>query len=198
MSTEPPFEIRPVTLEGQHARLEPMAPAHAEGLFLAQKGDEDLWNWMPRGPIQNTEDAKLYIDQALTRPNAFPFTIYDAKTGEVAGSSSYLTIREEHRSLEIGYTWLGSKWRRTPLNTECKLLLLTHAFETLGARRVEFKTDHRNERSQRALERIGAKYEGRLRHHMIRPDGTARDSVYYSILKAEWPAVSKHLRTILK
>lgn len=125
------------------------------------------------------------------------FAIIDQATGRAVGSTRYLSISHKDRGLEIGYTWLGRPYRRTAINTECKLLLMTHAFEDLGAIRVQYKTDQRNESSQRAIERIGATFEGALRNHMIMPDGFHRTSMYYSVTIEEWPAVKSQLRNMM-
>ena len=125
------------------------------------------------------------------------FAIVDAASGRAVGSTRYLDIERDHRALEIGWTWIGPAWRRTPINTECKLLLLTHAFEALAAHRVTLKTDARNVVSQRAIERIGAVREGVLRRHRVCWDGSIRDTVYYGIIDAEWPAVKARLEGFL-
>jgi len=186
------FDVRPVVLEGLHVRLEPLAEDHAPGL-LAQGQQREDWAWMPRGPFTDLADCRQWIAQANNTPGHVPFAIVERGGQAVAGSTRYLSIRPEHRGLEIGWTWLGPDWQRTAINTEAKYLLLQHAIETLGAIRVEFKTDLRNERSQRALERIGAVREGVLRQHMIVQQGYHRDSVYFSILATEWPAVKQRL-----
>ncbi len=127
-----------------------------------------------------------------------PFAVIQLASGRVAGATRFMEIRPEHRGLEIGGTWYGLEFQRTVVNTECKYLLLRHAFEVLGAIRVQFKADVRNERSWRAIERLGAKREGILRNHMILPDGVIRDSVYYSIIDSEWPGVKQRLEDMLK
>jgi RimJ/RimL family protein N-acetyltransferase len=139
-------------------------------------------------------EAALQTQQAGT---ALPFTIFDKTSGKPAGSTRYGNIDKEHRRLEIGWTWIGKQWQRTPINTDTKLLLLTHAFEKLNCIRVEFKTDSLNERSRNALLRIGAKEEGVFRNHMITPSGRLRHSVYYSIIDSEWPEVKLLLQSKL-
>ena len=194
------FDPRPVTLEGQHVRLEPLAAAHAAALCDAGR-DASIWQYLPRPPFLDVADTEAWIGAALAAAEAgseVAFAIVDRATGRAVGSTRYLCIRREHRGLEIGWTWIAPAFQRTPVNTECKLLLLTHAFETLGAMRVEFKTDLRNERSQRALERIGGVREGVFRRHMLVRDGHVRDSVYYSIVDGGWPAVKARLRERLK
>jgi RimJ/RimL family protein N-acetyltransferase len=144
----------------------------------------------------DTYHAKEWIEQACEESAAgrqIPFAIIHLASGRAVGSTRYLDIRREDRGIEIGWTWLGKAYQRTAMNTECKWLLLRHAFETLAAHRVQLKTDLRNLASQRAIERLGAVREGVLRRHMLLPDGHLRDSVYYSILDTEWPAVKERL-----
>ena len=187
------FDVRPLTLEGTHVRLEPLAERHVAGLYAVGRQADD-WAYMPRGCFTSEGDCRVWMLEALAEEGQVAFAILDRVSGEPVGSSRYLNIRPPHRGLEIGWTWLGRDWQRTPVNTEAKLLLLGHAFEALGAIRVEFKTDERNTRSQAALERIGATREGVLRQHMIVQDGFLRNSVYFSILDDEWPAVKEGLR----
>jgi len=187
------FEVTPVVLEGEYVRLEPLAEEHVGGLFNRGQEAED-WAYMPRSCFVDLADCRHWVSESIATPDCLPFAIVETEKGLPVGSSRYLNIRAEHRGLEIGWTWLGRDWQRTPVNTETKLLLLQHAFETLDAIRVEFKTDARNERSQKALERIGAVREGTLRHHMIVQQGYLRDSVYFSIIAAEWPGVKKALQ----
>ncbi len=186
------FDLQPVTLEGRHVRIEPLAGHHAAGLWAIGQQPDD-WVYMPRGCFSSEQDCRDWIAEALAAADQQPFVIIDCASGRPAGSSRYLTIRPEHRGLEIGWTWLGREWQRTPVNTEAKLLLLGHAFESLGAIRVEFKTDERNTRSQAALERIGAQREGVLRQHMVVQGGHLRNSVYFSVLDSEWPQVKQRL-----
>lgn len=193
------FNPEPVTLDGRFVQLVPLSSSHAADL-LAAAGDPDIWRYMPVGPPENVAAVEAWIDAALAerqRGVELPFAIIERQSGAAIGSTRYLDIRRPHRALEIGWTWLASAWQRTPVNTECKLLLLTHAFEKLGALRVQFKTDSRNLRSRQALERIGAIHEGILRSHMLMWDGARRDSVYYSILDSEWPAVRPRLESRL-
>lgn len=189
------FDPRPVTLTGTHVIVAPLALAHAADLFAAG-GDAETWLYMPRPALRSVEDAESMIRQALVETEAgreIAFAIVDRASGRAVGSTRFLDIQRPHRALEIGWTWIGPAWRRTPVNTESKLLLLTHAFEDLGAHRVTFKTDARNERSQRAIERIGGVREGVLRRHRVRWDGFVRDSVYYGITDEEWPAAKARL-----
>ncbi|MDK1028400.1 MAG: GNAT family protein [Anaerolineae bacterium] len=189
------IKIKPVVLTGRHVRLEPMNETHVPGL-AAIGMDEGIWDYMLYGDVRSEEDIRRWVKDILSRPD-IPFAVVHLVSGEVAGATRYLNIESEHRGLEIGGTWYGLKFQRTAVNTECKYLLLKHAFETLGCIRVQFKTDVRNVRSQRAIERIGATKEGILRNHMVLPDGGYRDSVYYSILDAEWPGVKKDLENKL-
>lgn len=190
-----PVEVRPVVLIGTHARLEPLAPSHATQLFEAGAVDE-VWRHLVWPPFRTVADADAYIRSA-TDGTQLAFATVDSVTGRVVGSTRYLDIRPEHRGLEIGWTWLTPAAQRTAINTECKWLLLRHAFETIGCERVQLKTDHLNERSQRAIERIGAVREGVLRRHMQRRNGTWRDTVMYSIIAPEWTAVRARLLRLL-
>ena len=177
-------------------RLEPLDAAHAQGLYNRGRHAAD-WLYMPRACFVDLADTRQWIVEAQAAAAQLPFAIVETAKGKPVGSTRYLNIRPEHRSLEIGWTWLGRDWQRTGVNTETKLLLLTHAFEQLHCVRVEFKTDARNARSQKALERIGAQQEGVLRKHMIVQADFARDSVYYSIIDSEWPKLKKRLARLL-
>ena len=190
------FDPQPVRLEGRHATLEPLALRHADQLFEAGK-HAGIWEYMPRAPLASLADTTTLIREALAEEAAgtqIPFAIIDARSGKAAGSTRYLEIRRAHLGLEIGWTWLGPAYQRTGINTECKYLLLSHAFEALAAMRVQLKTDRRNVQSRRAIERIGGVLEGTLRSHMSMWNGDVRDSVYYSILREEWPAVKERLQ----
>jgi RimJ/RimL family protein N-acetyltransferase len=186
----------PITLTGKYVRLEPMAEAHITGLAEIGVG-QDFWDFMLYGKIKMEEDMANWVRDILSRPD-LPFVAIHLKTGRVAGATRYLNMMPKDRGLEIGGTWYGLEFQRTAVNTECKYLLLKYAFESLGCIRVQFKTDMRNERSQRAIERIGAVKEGVLRNHMILPDGRFRHSVFYSILDTEWPEVKKKLEGMLR
>lgn len=189
------FEIKPVTLTGKHVRLEPMTLEHVESLAEIGVG-HDFWDFMVYGKMENTEDMRGWVTDILSRAakgTDLPFVAVHLASGRVAGATRYLNIMPNDRGLEVGGTWYGIDFQRTVVNTECKYLLFKHAFETLGAIRLQLKTDSRNERSQRAIERIGAVKEGVLRNHMILPDGIIRHSVYYSILDTEWEGVKKRL-----
>jgi N-acetyltransferase len=196
-----PFQIAisPVTLEGRTVRLEPLGLRHAEQLF-DEGVEKSIWTYMPVGGFADLASAKAWIEKALRAQEAgtdLPFAIVLRETNRAVGSTRYMDIRPEHRGLEIGSTWLSPDYQRTGVNTEAKYLLLTHAFETLGAHRVQLKTDARNTRSQRAIERIGATLEGRHRRHMVMWDGHVRDTVYYSVLDTEWPSVKGRLEQML-
>ena len=183
--------VEPVTLTGDHVRLEPAADRHLSELLDAAQ-DEQVWAWLPwRRPATEGELAEIL---AAERRIALPFAQVEQATGRAVGVTTYRDIDDRHRTLEVGGTWLGRPWWRSAINTEAKLLILGHAFEVLGANRVAIKTDIRNERSQAAIERLGAKREGVLRHQYVRPDGTLRDSVMYSVIPEEWPAVRAFLR----
>lgn len=188
------MDIGPLTLEGRHVRLEPLAPGHVPALWRAGRFPE-IWTWMP-WCIGCESDVRELVERSLAAQRAglaLPFVQAWRATGEVFGSTSYLAIDVPNLRLEIGATWLSPAFQRTAANTEAKLLLLGHAFESLGCRRVEFKTDSMNARSRAAIARLGAVQEGVFRAHMVRPDGSRRDSVYFSILREEWPAVRERL-----
>jgi RimJ/RimL family protein N-acetyltransferase len=194
------MKIEPVTIEGKFVRLEPLQEAvHFAG--LCEIGlDPELWHWVPYR-VTTPEEMRGYIRQALaaeTAGTALPFAKIDKATGHVAGSARYMNMDTANRRVEIGATWIGAPWQRTAINTESKYLLLRHAFETLGCIRVELKTDALNERSRKAILRIGAQEEGTLRQHMITWSGRLRDTVYFSILDAEWPGVKVMLEEKLR
>ncbi len=194
------MKIEPVTLEGNFVRLEPLQEVrHFAGLCDIGL-DPELWRLVPYR-VTTPEEMRGYIRQALaaeTAGTALPFAQIESATGRVAGSTRYMNIDTANRRLEIGATWIAAPWQRTAINTEAKYLLLRHAFETLGCIRVELKTDALNERSRKAILRIGAKEEGTLRQHMITWSGRLRDTVYFSILDAEWPEVKLELEEKLK
>ena len=194
------FDPQQVTLEGMHVRLEPLARRHAVDLYEVGR-DETIWRYMPRPPLKSLEDTQGWIDEALAVSaggTQIPFAIIERASNRAVGSTRYLDIRRNDRGLEIGWTWIGAQFQRTAVNTECKYLLLTHAFEDQGAVRVQLKTDLRNEPSQRAIERLGAVREGLLRKHIVLWDGFVRDSVYYSIIDSEWPEVKQRLERLLQ
>jgi RimJ/RimL family protein N-acetyltransferase len=188
------MKVEPLTLRGSVVRLEPMAIDHVQA--LARVGLEpELWRWTPTA-VTSTDEMRAYVQTALDeqrRGAALPFVIVDQASGQVIGSTRYANIDAANRRLEIGWTWLAPSHQRTRANTEAKLLLLTHAFENLGAMRVELKTDALNEKSRRAILRIGAVEEGILRKHVITASGRIRDTVYFSIVDSEWPGVKARL-----
>lgn len=187
------MNVEPVTLEGHWVRLEPLAEHHAADL-AAVSGDQEIWRYMP-AVLLTLEQIQEWIAATLRLQDdgaVLPFAIVERAAGRAIGSTRYLSIAPKDRGIEIGWTWLARAAWRTPVNTECKFLLLRHAFETLGCIRVQLKTDRRNERSRRAIERIGGQFEGILRNHMIMPYGL-RDSAYYSIIDTEWPGVKASL-----
>ncbi len=193
------MQVVPITLSGRFVRLEPLSANHVPGL-AAVGMDDEIWQLMPYGPMRTEEDIRRWVQNILERGAAgtdLPFAVIHLESGRVAGATRYMEIRPEHRSLEIGGTWYGADFRRTVVNTETKYLLLRHAFEHLRCIRVQLKTDLRNVRSQQAIERIGAVKEGILRNQMVLPDGTLRDSVFYSIIDSEWPAVKQRLESML-
>lgn len=193
------MDVKPLTLENRWVRLEPLTLQHAEGLWaIGQQADD--WLWMPRACFQSLDDTRQWITEALAQQDKglqIAFAIRDRASGELAGSTRYLNIRPKDRGLEIGWTWLGRAFQRTPVNTAAKLLLLGHAFDSLNALRVELKTDARNQRSQAAIARLGATREGVFRRHMVVQGGFVRDTVYFSITDQDWPAVQPQLLRML-
>jgi N-acetyltransferase len=186
--------IQPVTLTGRWVRLEPLTLAHTAGLTNACRYEE-IWRYL-RVELKDGSDVEAWIAAAVEeqrKGNELPFAIIDRQSGRPMGSTRYFTIAQKDRGLEIGSTWLTPPAWRTPINSEAKYLLLRHAFESLGCIRVQFITDSRNERSRRAIERLGATLEGTIRHHMIMRNGYIRDSLVYSILDTEWPKIKQEL-----
>ena len=188
------IKLTPVTLEGHGIRLEPLLLEHEEALTVAAT-DGELWNlWFTSVP--RPEETKTYISNALAGYQAghmLPWAVCELTTGEIVGSTRYHDVVAGIDRVEIGYTWYAKRWQKSHVNTVCKLLLMTHAFETLGCQVVGLRTDNFNFNSQRAIEGLGAKKDGILRHHQARRDGTVRDSVMYSILLSEWSDVKRHL-----
>ncbi|MEJ8839966.1 GNAT family N-acetyltransferase [Ramlibacter sp. AN1133] len=185
----------PLTLSDARVRLAPMTADHAAALEAAAR-DGELWNLRVTSVPAPGETA-AYVAAALQGyedGHMLPFVVIDAASGRVIGTTRYHDIVPAVERLEIGYTWYGKSWQRTHVNTGCKLLLMQHAFETLGAQLVGWRTDNYNFASQRAIERLGAKKDGVLRHHALRRDGTVRDTVMYSVAAGEWPEVKAHLR----
>ena len=167
---------------------------------LTQVGlDAEIWRWMPMF-VQSPQDMRTLVEEALAEAEAgtmVPFTTIERSSGKPVGSTRYLSMVPQHRRLEIGWTWLAPEWQHGVVNSEAKLLMLRHAFDKLGALRVEFKTDALNEKSRTALLKIGAVEEGVFRHHMIMPGGRLRDSAYYSVIEEEWPSVRARLESRL-
>jgi RimJ/RimL family protein N-acetyltransferase len=183
----------PVTLRGEHARLEPLSHDHFAGLVEAVKDGELFKLWYTFVP--KPEDMTREIDRRLGLQKAgsmLPFTVFDA-AGKIAGMTTYMNVDAANRRVEIGSTWYAKRVQRTPLNTQCKLLLLAHAFEAIDCIAVEFRTHFFNHQSRRAIERLGARQDGILRNHQIAPNGTLRDTVVFSIIATEWPTVRAHL-----
>jgi RimJ/RimL family protein N-acetyltransferase len=185
--------LEPVTLSGVHARLEPLSHGHHDDLVTAVE-DGELWRlWYTSIPAPDKMQAE--IDRRLglqASGSMLPFTVRDAD-GKVAGMTTYMNVDAGNRRVEIGSTWYAKRVQRSALNTQCKLLLLTHAFETLNCIAVEFRTHFFNHQSRRGIERLGAKQDGILRSHQVAPNGTLRDTVVYSIIASEWPTVKAHL-----
>ena len=185
---------KPVVLEGYGMRLEPLAPAHHDDLARAA-ADGRLWElWFTSVP--QPDEVRAYIDTALDGQrlgHMLPWAVRELESGTIVGSTRYHDIVAEIDRVEIGYTWYAKRWQRSHVNTGCKLLLFAHAFEVLGCAVVGLRTDNFNFASQRAIEALGAKKDGVLRHHNIRRDGTVRDTVMYSVLAREWPDVKRHL-----
>lgn len=194
-----PLEVYPVSLLGKVVRLEPLSEAHLTD--LAHIGlDDDIWRYMSYGFKRTEGEIRAWVQAALDKQGSgtdLLFAVIDRSSARAIGATRYLDIRPNDLGLEIGGTWYGKEFQRTAVNTECKYLLLWHAFEVLGCVRVQFKSDLRNVRSQRAIERIGALKEGILRDHLVTGDGYLRSSVYYSILRAEWPSVKTRLQAML-
>ena len=188
----------PVTLEAGTVRLEAMAPEHARALEAAAH-DGELWN-LRITSVPAPGEAQAYVATALKGRDdghMLPFVVRDLPSGKIIGSTRYHDIVPAIERLEIGYTWYGQSWQRSHVNTTCKLLLLTHAFETLRAQLVGWRTDNFNYASQRAIERLGARKDGVLRHHALRRDGTVRDTVMYSMAAGEWPEAKAQLQYLL-
>jgi N-acetyltransferase len=189
------FAIKPITLTGEAVKLEPLGIQYLEDLSRAGNSS-DTWKYLPYGERTTPEKMKDLIRDLLAKQAAgtdLPFCVVSLTTGQAIGMTRLMDIQPANRALEIGGTWYAVEYQRTRVNTECKFLLLQHVFENLGCNRVQLKTDVRNERSRRAIERIGAQFEGILRDHLILPDGTVRSSAYYSILAREWPEVKDRL-----
>jgi RimJ/RimL family protein N-acetyltransferase len=190
--------VAPVTLRGTHATLEPLGRDHAPAI-MAAAADGELWQlWYTSVPAPGTTGEWMEIAlQMRERHGALPFAVRDNASGDVVGSTRFFNVDAANRRLEIGHTWYAQRAQRTAINTECKLLLLAHAFETLRCIAVEFRTHWFNHRSREAILRLGAKQDGVLRNHQLMPDGAKRDTVVYSVIDGEWPAVKRHLLHLL-
>jgi len=191
--------IAPVTLQGRHASLEPLATAHLEAIRAAA-GDGELWRlWYTSVPaLERVADWLAAALDMREKQGAMPFAVRDNRDGTIVGSTRYFHVDAANRRLEIGHTWYAKRAQRTAINTECKLLLLTHAFETLRCIAVEFRTHWFNQASRAAIARLGAKQDGVLRNHQLLPDGSRRDTVVFSITDGEWLAAKQHLRFLLE
>ena len=190
--------LQPVILQGTHVRLVPMTPEHVPALWRAG-GEPELWR-LTMAQVHGEDDMRRYVDEALraqAQGTALPFVTTLADTGQVVGSTRFGNADAAHRRVEIGWTWIAPPWQRTAINTEAKYLMMRHAFETLGCLRVELKTDVLNQRSRNAILRIGATEEGVLRKHQVTEGGRVRDTVYFSVIDDEWPAVRARLEGML-
>lgn len=187
--------VEPVVLESGHVRLLPLGLEHEEGLRAAAR-DGQLWKLRVTS-VPEPDDTLAYIKTALQTDNRFAFAVTDSVSGEVLGSSSYHDILSAVKRVEIGYTWYAARYQRTHVNSTCKLLMMTHAFETLGCHVVGWRTDNFNVASQRAIERLGAQKDGVIRGHAMRRDGTIRDTVMYSMRAGEWPEAKAQLLFML-
>jgi RimJ/RimL family protein N-acetyltransferase len=182
-------------LTGAHVHLVPLSHDHVNA--LCEVGlDPELWRWVPTN-VENVDGMRAFVTEALAERDAgraIPFAQIDATTNRVVGTTRLANIDRTHRRAEIGWTWIGRPWQRTAINTEAKLLLFTYAFGTMGCKRVELKTDALNSQSRTAIARLGAVQEGIFRRHMITSTGRSRDTVYFSVIDEEWPAVRQNLR----
>ena len=193
------MDPQPITLTGQRVRLEPIDPQHAEDLYRVGQ-DEVIWRYLTTPPFSSLDDAQNWVKMCVDRMATglrVQFAAVHLEEGKAIGSTGYLDIDRPNRTLEVGMTWYGVDYQRSFVNTECKYLLLKHAFEDQSARRVCIKTDVNNTPSRRAIERIGGVQEGILRNHRINRDGSNRDSVYYSIIDEEWPGVRENLEKMM-
>ena len=193
------MDPKPIALCGPRIRLEPVSHTHTRDLYEVGR-DESIWRYLPTAPFKTPEDAENWVQTCIdrnARGERVQFAVILPESGRAIGSTGYIDIDRPNRVLEIGSTWYGVDCQRTFVNTECKYLLLKHAFEDLAARRVFLKTDTNNVRSRRAIERIGGVQEGIFRNHRINRDGSNRDSIYFSIIEEEWPEVRKRLEGML-
>lgn len=190
--------MQSVTLEGEAVLLQPLSMDHLDALLEAGK-DDAIWQYMTSTCVTR-EGMQSFIETALSWQDAgtaVPFATVDRNTGKVIGSTRFANIVKEHKRLEIGWTWIAPAWQRSAINTEAKYLMMCHAFEEAGCNRVELKTNAKNMKSRSAILRLGAKEEGTLRWHMLNPDGTPRDTVYFSVIAEEWPEVKERLRGLI-
>jgi RimJ/RimL family protein N-acetyltransferase len=188
------MKIEPVTLEGRTVRLEPLSMDHLDALVEAA-ADRSIWQYMPAN-CSSRDGMRGVIETALAwqrAGTALPFATIHRESGKAVGSTRFMNIVPEHKRVEIGWTWISPEWQRSAVNTEAKYLMIRHAFEKMGCNRVELKTNALNARSRAAILRIGAKEEGTLRSHMVNPDGTLRDTVYFSVIAPEWPEIKTRL-----
>lgn len=193
-----PLVVLPITLEGEHVRLEPLSLDHLDGLCVAGL-DPELWRWIPTR-VGTADEMRAYVEKALRgqeEGTALPFALVERRSGAVVGSTRFANIDAVNKRVEIGWTWIARRWQRTPVNTETKYLLLRHAFDALGCLRVELKTDALNEASRKAILRLGAKQEGVFRSHVVVWDGRVRDTVYFSVIASEWPEVRRRFEAEL-
>jgi len=193
------MDPQPITLTGRQVRLVPIGTQHTEDLYEVGR-EEAIWQHLTTPPFGSLADAENWVKMCIDRMGTglrVQFAVVLPEEGKAIGSTGYLDIDRPNRTLEIGMTWYGVDYQHTFVNTECKYLLLKHAFDDLGARRVCLKTDTNNTRSRRAIERIGGVQEGILRNHRINRDGSNRDSVYYSIIEQEWPQVRRNLEQLM-
>jgi RimJ/RimL family protein N-acetyltransferase len=188
-----PMVPEPVTLHNEVVTLEPMEVRHAPDLCDAI--DDGVFAYMPmRSSVKTINEVRRYVEFQIQRPSTMTFAVIDNATGRAVGTTSYLNIRAEHRGLEIGSTWISKASRGTRINPAMKHLMLSHAFDTLGTVRVELRTDGRNAQSRKAIEKLGARFEGMMRAHMIMPDGVLRDTAVYAIVREDWAGVDARLR----
>ena len=193
------MDFAPVVLEGRFVRLEPLQLSHFDALWEIAR-EPELWRWT-QAQIADRGELERYLNIALEwqrEGTALPFATCSTAEGKPVGCTRFANIDKGNRRAEIGWTWVGVPWQRTAINTEAKLLMLTHAFESEGCIRVELKTDALNQKSRTAIRRLGAQEEGILRHHAITESGRRRDTVYYSVLESEWPAVKQNLQSRLR
>ena len=195
----PVMEVAPVTLDGVRVRMEPLSLERHFDELCEIGLDPDLWRWTTNR-VGTREDLRVYLETALrelAEGRSLPFATVDKPSGRVAGCTRFGNIDRHNRRVEIGWTWVGRPWQRSHINTEAKHLMMSHAFETWGCVRVELKTNVRNDKSRNAMKRIGCVEEGVLRKHAVNDDGVWRDTIFYSVLDTEWPAVKARLEAMM-